>query len=288
MKGNFIFILALSFVMLLFCDSFAQNSLRKRIFDASRDAAYNYLMNANRPAPDFSSDIIEKNNIAVDFSGYTDGNYPGVSLTGTYGVTDCFNVIANMDLFTTNYNLSGTKFTGVGDLLVSLRYAPGEGKVFSHYIETSVKIPTAKSDDQLGTGKFDYYLGIIENYSKGNLSVDIAANIDLLGRPDFPAANKKLSAVVQQAIDSAKSLYDFKFQTGYSLSLYPTYSINDIWSVSTGIDFSRDMKFNFNSATFYMGLAYNFSDKISFSAGSDFNIINSSDYTLSGDLSISY
>jgi len=288
MKKSFLVVLTFIFFTLLFCDSYAQNSLRQRLFDASRDAAYNYLMNASRPSPDFSSDIIEKNKIAVDISGYTDGDYPGVSLTGTYGITDRFNVIANMDLFTTNYNLNGTKFTGLGDLLLSLRYDLGEGKFFSHYIEGSVKIPTAKSDDQLGTGKPDYYLGLIENYSEEKLSVDFAANVDFLGRPDFPSANKKLPAAVQQAIDSAKALYDFQFQTGYSLSLYPTYSINDTWSVTTGVDFSRDMKFNFNSATFYTGLGYNFSDKISFSTGSDFNIINSSDYTISGDLSISF
>lgn len=288
MKQSLKLILFLSLFTMLFCDSYAQNSLRKRLFDASRDAAYNYLMNASRPSPDFSSDMLEKNKVTVDLSGYTDGDYPGVSLTGTYGITDRFNVIANLDLFTTNYNLSGTKFTGVGDLLLSLRYDLGEGYYFSHYLETSVKIPTAKSDDQLGTGKFDYYLGLIENYSEEKLSVDFAANLNLLGRPDFPSANKKLPAILQQTIDSAKAFYDFQFQSGYTLSLYPSYSLSDNLTLTTGVDFSRDMKLNFNSATFYTGIGYDFTDKISFSAGSDFNIINSSDYTISGDLTLSF
>lgn len=289
MKNRFnktLFILV--FFFLLFCDSYSQNNLRNRIFDAQRDAAYNYLLNANRPSADFSSYIIEKGKWAMDLSGSTDGDYPEASVSGTYGLSDNITLVGTFSFFTTNYNLSGTKFTGTGDLLISSRFLLSEGELFSHYAQVSVKIPTAKSDDQLGTGKLDYHAGLIGNFTKGNFSCDLAGTIDMLGKPDFPVTNKKLSTIVQQEIDSVKKLYDYQFQQNFSLSLFPTYSLSDKFSVSTGVDFSRDMKLNSNSSTFYIGAGYNFSDKISFSGGSDFNIINSSSYTISGNLTIDF
>ncbi|MBS1495211.1 MAG: hypothetical protein JST55_17020 [Bacteroidetes bacterium] len=275
-------------ILMLFCDSYSQNGVRKKIFDAQKDAAYNFLTNANRPSPDFSSDMINKEKWALDIAGATDGNYPEVSVTGTYGLTDKINLSSTVTVFTTNYNLNGNKFTGFGDILLNSRFTLSEGEIFSHFAQVSVKIPTAKSDDQLGTGKPDYHAGLIGNYSKENLSIDLSASLDMLGRPDFPVSNKKLPAIVQQEIDSVKQFYDFTFQPNYSISFYPTYAVSDNVSLSAGIDFSRDMKLNSNSSTFYLGLGYDFSDKASFSFGSDFNIINSSDYNISGDLTLSF
>jgi hypothetical protein len=281
-------LLSFSIILMLFCDSYSQNGIRRKIYDAQKDAAYNFLTNANRPSPDFSSDMINKEKWALDFSGSTDGNYPEASVTGTYGLTDKINLSSTITLFTTNYNLNGNKFTGIGDILLNSRFTLSEGESFSNFAQVSVKIPTAKSDDQLGTGKADYHLGLIENYSKGNLSCDLSASLDMLGRPDFPSANKKLPAIVQQEIDSVKQFYDFSYQPNYTLSFYPTYTVSDKVSLSTGIDFSRDMKLNSNSSTFYLGLGYDFSESASFSFGSDFNIINSSDYCISGDLTLSF
>lgn len=279
--------LIILFLILLFCDSYSQNNLRRKIFDAQRDAAYNYLMNANRPSPDFSSDMILKDKGAADFSFSSDGDYPEFTVSGTYGLSNSVNLIGTFTVYTINYNLNGTKFNGLGDLLLSSRFLLGEGKYFSHYAQISVKLPTAKSGDQLGTGKLDYHFGVIENFSDDKLSCDVSASMDMLGRPDFPTTKSK-ALIVQQEIDSVKQFYDFNFQPNYSLSLYPTYLVTDNFSISTGIDFSRDMKLNFNSSTFYLGLGYDFTDKISLSAGSDFNILNSSNYTVSGDLTISF
>lgn len=274
----------LTFSVLIFIaeNCFAQNNIRVQLTDTTHDAAFNFLLDANRPYPDVSSYMVAKGETSVDAAASFNQDYKEFSVSGTYGLTDKINLTGTMILLTSNYNISGAKVNGIGDFLLTSRFAIGSGNYFSHYVQGSVKIPIAKTSDELGTGKVDYHIGVTENYTNENLSCDLSASFDMLASPDFPTSR---STVIQRAIDSVKSRYTFTHQPNYTIALYPTYYVNDELSFTAGADFTRDMQLNYNSSTFYLGFGLSLSKTSVLSLGSSFNILNSASYYISADLS---
>jgi hypothetical protein len=274
--------LALS-ILFLSAGCFAQNPIRVPVTDTTHDAAYNFLLDANRPYPDVSSDMAAKGKFSTDMAFSFNQDYKEFSVSGTYGVTDNINLIGSMSLLTSNYNLSSAKVNGLGDFIITSRFLLGSRRYFSHFAQGSVKIPIAKTSDQLGTGKPDYHLAFIENYFNKNLSCDLSFSFDALTSPEFPTAK---STAIEKEIDSVKGRYTITTQNNYTVALYPTYYVNDEFSLSTGADFTRDMQLNYNSSTFYLGLGLNLSEKTILNFGSSFNILNSASYYISADLSL--
>lgn len=275
----------LTFSVLFFISGycFGQNNIRVQLTDTTHDAAYNFLLDANRPYPDVSSDMVSKGKVSTDIAFSFNQDYKELSVSGVYGVTDNINLIGTMSLLTSNYNLSGAKVSGIGDFLITSRFLLGSGRYFSHFAQGSVKIPIAKTSDQLGTGKLDYHLAFIENYFNKDFSCDLSFSFDALTSPDFPTAK---TTAIEKEIDSVKGRYTFTTQNNYTVALYPTYYVNDEFSISTGADFTRDMQLNYNSSTFYLGFGLTLSEKSLLSVGSSFNILNSATYYISADLSL--
>lgn len=277
--------IVLTFSVLFFISGycFGQNNVRVQLTDTTHDAAFNFLLDANRPYPDVSSDMAAKGKFSTDIAFSFNQDYKELSVSGVYGVTDNISLIGTMNLLTSNYSLSGAKVNGIGDLIFTSRFLLGNGKYFSHLAQGSVKIPIAKTSDQLGTGKLDYHLAFIENYFNKDFSCDLSFSIDALTSPDFPTAK---TTAIEKEIDSVKGRYTFTTQYNYTIALYPTYYINDEFSLSTGADFTRDMQLNYNSSTFYLGFGLTLSEKALLSVGSSFNILNSASYYISADLSL--
>jgi len=280
MKSSLLIIL---FVLAATAECFSQNITRIRTFDSEYDAAFNYLLEANRPYPDLSSDMYGKGQSAIDVYGSFNQDYTEVSISGTYGLSERVNVTGTVALLTTNYNVLDRRVSGVGDFLLSSRLLLGSGDYFSHYIQAGIKIPAAKTADKLGTGKFDYHFGFVENYANKSISCDFLASFDMLGRPDWP---ENQIAVYQNAIDSVKANYDFTYQPNYTIGVYPSYYVNNNFSLTTGIDFSRDMRLNYNSSTYYLGFNYGLSNVSTLGVGSNFNILNSANYYFTAVLTV--
>lgn len=270
-------------ILFLSASCYSQNPVRIQLTDTTHDAAYNFLIDANRPYPDVSSDMAAKGKISTDIAFSFNQDYKELSVSGIYGVTDNINLIGTMSVLTSNYNLSSAKVNGIGDFLITSRFLLGSGRYFSHLAQGSVKIPIAKTSDQLGTGKLDYHLAFVENYFNKDFSCDLSVSFDALTTPDFPTAK---TTAIEKEIDSVKSRYTFTTQYNYTLALYPTYYVNDELSFSTGADFTRDMQLNYNSSTFYLGFGLNLSEKVILNLGSSFNILNSATYYISADLSL--
>lgn len=283
MKINLIFLKLFFLFFFIAVNCFSQPNIRVQLTDTTHDAAYNFLLDANRPYPDLGSDMVSIGKFSAGISASLNQDYKEFSVSGTYGLNDKINLTATMILLTSNYNLSSAKVNGIGDFLISSRFLLGSGEYFSHLVQGAVKIPIAKSGNQLGTGKLDYHLGFVENYSNENLSCDFSASFDVLSTPDFPTAK---TTAIEKEIDSVKGRYTFKTQNNYTIALYPTYYFNDEFSLTTGADFTRDMQLNYNSSTFYLGLGLNLSPSALLSLGSSFNIINSASYYFSADLSL--
>ncbi len=283
MKIKLIFLNLFFLFSFIAVSCFSQPNVRVQLTDTTHDAAYNFLLDANRPYPDLGSDMVSKGKFSADFSASLNEDYKEFSVSGTYGLNDQFNLTGTMVLLTSNYNLSSAKVNGVGDFLIASRFLIGSGEYFSHLVQGAVKIPIAKSGNQLGTGKLDYHLGFVENYYNENFSCDLSASFDVLSTPDFPTAK---TTIIEKEIDSVKGRYTFTTQNNYSVAIYPTYYINDDFSLSTGADFTRDMQLNYNSSTFYLGFGLNLSPQALLSVGSSFNILNSAGYYLSADLSL--
>ncbi len=280
-------ILTFSVLFFISATCFAQNNIRVPLTDTTHDAAFNFLLEANRPYPDVSSDMVAQGKFSTDIAASLNQDYKEFSVSGTYGLSSKINLTAMMTVLTSNYNLSNAKVNGIGDFLLTSRFSLGSSGYFSHYAQGSVKIPIAKTSDLLGTGKPDYHLGIVENFSNENLSCDLSASFDLLGRPDFPTSD---GSVLQQTavkrIDSVKGNYNFTNQPNYTIALYPSFYVNNDLSISTGADFTRDMQLNYNSSTFYLGVGLTLSEKALLSVGSSFNILNSANYYFSAVLSL--
>jgi len=271
--------------LFLFLNCYSQNNIRVNLTDSTHDAAYNFLLDANRPYPDLGSDMVSKGKFSADITASLNQDYKEFSVSGTYGLNDKINLTGTMVLLTSNYNVSNAKVNGIGDFLITSRFLLGSGEYFSHLVQGAVKIPIAKSGSQLGTGKLDYHLGFVENYSNENLSCDFSFSLDVLGAPDFP---KTPSTSIELSIDSAKGNYTFTNQYNYTTAFYPTYYFNDEFSLTAGADFTRDMQLNYNSSTFYLGLGLNLSPSALLSLGSSFNILNSASYYFSADLSLDF
>lgn len=283
MKIKLIFLNLFFLFSFIAVNCFSQPNIRVQLTDSTHDAAYNFLLDANRPYPDLGSDMVSKGKFSADVSASLNEDYKEFSVSGTYGLNDQFNLTGTMVLLTSNYNTSGAKVNGIGDFLIASRFLIGSGEYFSHLVQGAVKIPIAKSGNQLGTGKLDYHLGFVENYSNENLSFDFSLSLDVLGTPDF---SKTPATSIELSIDSAKGNYTFTNQYNYTAALYPTYYFNDEFSLTTGADFTRDMQLNYNSSTFYLGLGLNLSPSAALSLGSSFNILNSASYYFSAGLSL--
>lgn len=273
------------FIIFLSVNCFSQNNIRVQLTDTTHDAAFNFLLDANRPYPDISSDMVAQGKFSTDITASFNQDYKEFSVSGTYGLGRKINVTGVMTLLTSNYNLSNAKVNGIGDFLLTSRYLIGSGTNFSHYVQGSVKIPIASTTDEIGTGKADYHLGLVENYSDKNISCDLSASFDLLGTPDFPTSK---TTTIEKSIDSAKGNYTFTNQSNYTVAIYPTFLVNKEFSITTGADFTRDMQLNYNSSTFYLGFGLNLSESALLSLGSSFNILNSANYYVSAVLSLDF
>lgn len=280
-------LLILLILMLFDSASYSQRVRGNKLLDLFGRTAYSYLLSANRPGYGADAFTLEKGKTSLSLGVSYGNEVIDVPISVSYGLTDNFELSAGLSTYTESYNFLGSKINGVGDSYLGLKYSFLESDYFIHALQSIIKIPTASSSKELGTGKVDLYFAIAQGFVSGRFGYDLSFEFNLLQRRDFPSG-KKYPVIIQQLIDSTKALYDYRFEPEIVISGGPSVDISRRVSIYTGFSFSRNTRLNYNSESIYGGMGIMLSKKSGFSVGSSYNFEDAGTWGISGGLSITF
>lgn len=258
----------------------------KKVIDILGNTAKAYLLSANRPSIGISADLSPKKKVSIDIGTVYSNDFIEVPAEIEYGISNRMSMLAGIPFYTQTYRFNGNKVGGVGDAHLGLKFKLHESEYFIHSFQVAVKIPTASSANELGTGKLDYHFGIAEGFYTGRFSYELTAELNLLKRRDFPNTRQINIRLLQSAIDSLKKYYDYKFEPEMAFSFSPAVDLSRRFSVYAGTAFVRNFKLDYNTMELFAGFGYMPGKNVSLSIGSSFGIINSANWLASAGISL--
>jgi len=277
-------LLVLMLILLLSSNVFSQRrGGNNRLLDLLGQTAYSYLLSANRPGYGVDAFTMEKGKTSLSLGISYSDEVIDVPVSLSYGLTDNLELSAGISSYTESYNFSGSKISGVGDSYLGVKYSFLESDYFIYGVQGIVKIPTASSSKELGTGKVDLHLGVAQGFVKGNFGYDLSFEVNLLQRRDFPNT-KKYPAIIQNQIDSAKSGYDYTFEPEFVISGGPSVDLTKKISMYAGYSFSRNTRLSYNSHSLYGGIGFVLSKEIGMSLGGSYGLEEAGTWGISGGL----
>ncbi len=287
MTGNSRITLIIVFIIVLAGDCSSQGTRIDNILAIYGQTAYSYLLSANRPWYGVDASIIEKGKGYITLNAsYSDGTFD-FPLSGGYGLTDNIELMAGIYPYTESYNFLGNKITSVGDSYAGMKYSFGESEHFIYAVQGLIKIPTASSSKELGTGKVDLLFGIAQGYVNKIFGFDLGFEFNLLHRRDFPNT-RKYSPAIQNHIDSLKSAYNYVYEPEFIITGGPSYDFTDSFSGYLGVSFSRNTKLNYNTTSTYLGMAYALSNNVSLTSGLFYGLEETGAFGISGGVFYSF
>jgi hypothetical protein len=255
----------------------------KKILNEFGSTARSYLLSANRPAYSISSYTTPKNHIGIEFGAAFNNDFVEIPVSLSYGLTGNAEVQTGISVYTQSYNFAGDKISGSGDANIGIRYKFHESDYFEHAVQFIIKIPTANSENQLGTGKTDFHFGAAQGFYYKNFSYDLSAELNFLRKKDFPNL-KFIPRLLQPAIDSIKNVYDYKYEQEMVLSFSPAYNFSEISVGYSGVSFSRNFRLDYNSLQVFGGMGFLLSENVSVSAGASFGLLNEKSWLVSSGI----
>lgn len=268
-------------------NSFSQGKRINNLLSIYGQTAYSYLLSANRPGYGIDAFTTEKGRTFL-FVGlsYSDETID-IPVSVSHGITDNLELSAGISPYTQSYNFLGSKISGVGDSYFGVKYSFLESEHFIHAIQGLVKIPTASSSKELGTGKVDLLFGIAQGFVSGKFGYDLSFEVNLNQRRDFPNT-KKYSVIIQRQIDSLKSSYDYKYEPEIVISGGPSYDITKKVSMYAGFSFARNTRLNYNSESVYGGFGFVLSRNTGLSIGGSYGLEEAGTWGISGGMNFSF
>ena len=286
-KHNSILVLFIAVIMFIPASSESQN--RKRVnslLDLYGQTAYSYFLSANRPGFGVDAYTLEKGKGSISAGISYGDEVIDIPVSFSYGITDNLEVSAGLSPFTESYNFAGSKISGFGDSYTSVKYSFLESDHFVHAFQFLVKLPTASSSKELGTGKADLCFGLAQAYAYKNFGYDLSFELNLLNRRDFPAS-KKYPAIIQNKLDSVKSQYNYTYEPELVISGGPSFELSKLVSCYAGYSFSRNTRLNYNSSSIYGGLGFVAGKRLGISIGGSYGLEEAGTWGISGGLSFS-
>ncbi len=311
-------LLILFFFTVLINDAYSQKEITSnnaiRLLD---NLAAAYQLNFNRPYVEIETEIPKAGKYSVSIYPAFGGGYSDLPVYFQYGLSNKLSLIGCLDFYTTSYSLTGEKFNGFGDAYTGISYEFQKSKIFQHFIQPTVKIPTAGFEDHMGTGKFDFDIGAGQAFVYKNIYNDLTADINFLQSADYPGINSEyLPSKIRHVIDSLKKTVVTGIEPQLNISVSPTYYFTDQLCLEGGAVFSRNTSLNFNLSyysgdldytykkfevysgiTFYHyypvnydlselneSVTYNMSDKVSFGLTASIGIHNYTGFLLSSEI----
>jgi hypothetical protein len=263
--------------------TFSQGKRIDNLLSIYGQTAYSYLLSANRPGYGVDAFTTEKGKTFISLGVSYGDEIIDVPVSVSYGISNKLELSAGISPYTESYNFLGNKITGVGDSYIGAKYSFGESEHFIYAIQGLVKLPTASSSKELGTGKVDLLFGIAQGFVTGNFGYDLSFEFNLLKRRDFPNS-RKYSIIIQRQIDSLKSSYDYQYEPEIIISGGPSYDISNKVSIYAGFSFARNTRLNYNSESIYGGLGFVLSKKTGVSFGGSYGLEEAGTWGISGGL----
>ncbi len=281
-------IIIIMFIALLISNnSFSQGKRINNLISIFGQTAYSYLLSANRPGYGIDAFTTEKGKTSIS-AGLSYGDETiDIPVSVSYGLTDKLEISGGISPYTQSYNFTGSKISGVGDSYLGMKYAFQESDYFIHAVQLLVKLPSASSSKELGTGKVDLLFGIAQGFLSGKFGYDLSFEVNLNQRRDFPN-NKKYPVIIQRQIDSLKSSYDYKYEPEIVISGGPSFEISNKVSTYAGFSFSRNTRLNYNSESVYGGLGFMLSKRTGLSLGASYGLEEAGTWGISGGLNYTF
>lgn len=247
-----------------------------------------YFLSANRPSYGVNAYTVPKHKFELDFSVSANNKVFDLPMSLSYGIAKNTELFTGISLYTKSYDFSGRNINGVGDANIGLKYKFQESDYFSHAVQMLVKIPTANSKTQLGTGFADFHFGVAEGFYDDLWGYDLSIELNFLKRRNFPASSKDLPIELQQSLDSLRSTYNYKYEPEFVISLGPTLDISDRVSTYAGFSFSRNLKLDYNTSEVYTGFGYELNEKTGIGLGASFAVKNTFSWLISAGINLSF
>lgn len=286
-KQNGIVIILLSVLLLIPASAESQN--RKRVntlLNLYGQTAYSYFLSANRPGYGVDAYTLEKGKGSISAGISYGDEVIDIPVSFSYGITDHLEVSAGLSPFTESYNFAGSKISGLGDSYASLKYSFLESDHFVHAFQFLVKLPTASSSKELGTGKADFCFGLAQAYGSRNFGYDLSIELNLLNRRDFPSS-KKYPPIIQNRLDSVKNQYNYTFEPELVISGGPSFEFSKHVSGYAGYSFQRNTRLNYNSSSIYGGLGFVAGKRLGISVGGSYGLEEAGTWGISAGINFS-
>lgn len=265
-------IISILILLALNADSFSQRKNIKSLIEAYGQNAQIYFLAANRPSYGVSSYTIGKGNLELSAGVSIAEDFYEVPLDITYGISKNLDIFGGINAFTHSYDFEENTANGIGDSRFGIRYKFQESDFFSHAVQSIIKIPTANSENDLGTGKVDLHFGVGQSYYAKYFGYDASIELNMLQRKDMPGTNSRLPKKVRDAIDSVNQIYDYTFEPEIGISFSPAiYPASNVY-VYTGIAFTRNTKLDYNTTNLYAGTGFSPSNLLSFGLGGSYGL----------------
>lgn len=248
--------------------------------------ARSFLLSANRPSYNLSAYMTEKKKFDLYMSMSFDNDYMEFPVSLDYGLSNSVNLFAAIPIYTQAYNFRGNKVDGIGDLEAGVKFRIQESYYFLHAFQIGVKIPTASSANQLGTGEVDYHFGLAEAFYSGGFGYELTGEVNLLRKRDFPNTSNITSLLLNSAIDSLEHVYDYQFEPEMILSFSPSVDVSNETVLFGGIVYSKNFKLDYDTAQLFTGLGLYFTDNASANAGISFGILNEPNWLISAGVNL--
>jgi hypothetical protein len=248
--------------------------------------ARSFLLSANRPTYSISAYMTEKKKFDLYMGLSFDNEYIEFPVYLDYGLSNSVNLFGAIPIYTQAYNFRGDKVEGIGDAQFGVKFRIQESNYFIHAFQFAIKIPTASSATQLGTGKVDFHFGLAEAFYSGGFGYELTGELNLLRKRDFPNTTSITSLLLSSAIDSLEHIYNYNYEPEIVLSFSPSVDVSQRTVLYGGVVYSRNFKLDYDTGQLFMGLGYYFTDDASVNAGISLGILNEPNWLFSAGVNL--
>lgn len=243
-----------------------------------------YFLSANRPSYGVDAYTLPKGMTALSFFVSGNNEVLDVPFSFSFGIAHNTEVFTGVSVYTRSYNFAGERISGLGDANLGMKYKFQESDLFSHAVQFIVKLPTASSKNQLGTGRIDFHFGAAQGFFYRSWGYDLSIELNFLHRRDYPTGMKRMPIEFQESLDSIKEAYDYKYETEFVISAGPSVELSDKFGMYAGFSFSRNLKLKYNLSDVYAGIGYSPTEKFDIGLGTSFGILNTFSWLLSAGI----
>jgi hypothetical protein len=231
-----------------------------------------FFLAANRPSYGTSPYLAPEGNLELATGINANKDIYEIPVDFSYGLSDKVELMAGFTAYSYSYNFLGDRIKGFGDSFIGVKYLFHESKYFDHVMGFNIKIPTASKSKEVGTGKVDFHFGLAQGFYYKKFSYELEFDLNLLGRRDLPATNKRIPPNLKTQLDSLINSFNYKYEPEICFSFSPLFELSDYLSIYAGYLFTRNTRLDFNYNSVFGGFGIAAGNYVSFSLGGTYGL----------------